>query len=115
MAAAAERRKHAQKPADLDPEARFVAFSVDDFGAVGEEGQALLRELTKEAALPGGAGEPGFDYDQTLSRLLQRWREDVSASVWVGVTRAIVERGARARKGDAAEAASCVPRLRALG
>ena len=89
----------------LPPGARFVAFAVDDYGALCDDAQAFLRELADEAALPGEGGGRCCSYKKEKSMLLRRWRQDVSCAVWCGVSHAIVSRGARARFAAEEEAA----------
>ena len=64
----------------------FVPFATDDFGHIGDAGQALLEQLA-ERAVAGGRTDyvDGRTAAQQRASLLQRWRASITWAVLRGV------------------------------
>ncbi len=98
--AAAEQRKRDQCGARCQAEGlQFVPFAVDEFGHIGDAGQALLQQL---AAAKAASGRGDFREGRTVADrrayLLRAWRSRVAWAVHEGMHESMQRRLRLARQ-----------------
>ena len=98
--AAAEQRKRDQYGARCQAEGlQFVPFAVDEFGHIGDAGQALLQQL---AAAKAASGRGDFREGRTVADrracLLRAWRSRVAWAVHEGMHESMQRRLRLARQ-----------------